>query len=793
MHTPSQAVSTGHKTDILAFAAGIWLLQQQSALPGLFWAWLLLTLPLLLYALRRGNPFLRSLLRLGLWLGFGFFWAASFAHWRLADALPEVWEGRDIKVSGVIASLPVTNERGLRFEFDVEHAATSGAKVPAHIQLSWFDDGGFGRAATHAVPSLHPGERWELTVRLKRPHGNANPYGFDYEAWLLERNIRATGYVHEAQGNRRLAERVYRPGYLIEVVREAASQRLSQVLGERPYTGVLKALAIGEQSAISPAQWQVFLRTGVNHLMSISGVHVTMVSGLIFALTYWLWRRSQRLTLRLPARKAAVVTGAMAALVYALLSGFGVPTQRTLFMLSVVAIALWLGRTSRAFSVLSLALLAVLLLDPWAVMSPGFWLSFGAVVLILYVSAGRIGRPHWLAEWGRVQWAVTLGLVPALLAMFQQVSIISPLANALAIPLISLVVTPLTLLGTILPLDFLLLLAHTVMAWCMALLTWFSELPAAVWQQHGPPPWSVIVALCGVLWLLLPRGFPARWLGLLWFAPLFLVQPPKPGPGELWLTVLDVGQGLATVVRTQHHALLYDAGPRFGGDADSGSRIIVPYLRGTGVSHLDGMVITHDDIDHSGGAASVLQSVPVGWMISSLPEGSPMLTGAGNKFRCFAGQSWQWDGVHFEILHPLWESYAREFKDNDRGCVLKISSAFGSVLLPADIERWSEQDLLQRTPGLLAANLLIVPHHGSRTSSTDAFIVAVNPTTAIFTVGYRNRFGHPKPDVVERYLARGIKTYRTDISGALDVHFAAGGVSLQSQREMRRRYWQAAH
>jgi competence protein ComEC len=339
--------------------------------------------------------------------------------------------------------------------------------------------------------------------------------------------------VREGPGNQRVTERVYHFGYLVEMVRDSASRRLSRVLGERPYAGVLKALAIGEQNAISPDQWQVFLRTGVNHLMSISGIHVTMLSGLFFTLTYWLWRRSQRLTLRLPARKAAVVAGVLAALVYALLSGYGVPTQRTLYMLSVVAVAVWLGRANNAFSVLSLALFTVLLLDPWAVMAPGFWLSFGAVAVILYVSIGRIGRPHWLEEWGRVQWAVTLGLVPALLALFQQVSLVSPIANALAIPLISLVVTPLTLLGTLLPVDSLLLAAHEVMAWCMTFLTWLSALPATVWQQHGPPPWTVIVALCGVLWLLLPRGFPARWLGLVWFAPLFLMLPPAPQPGEL--------------------------------------------------------------------------------------------------------------------------------------------------------------------------------------------------------------------------------------------------------------------
>ncbi len=780
--------------DILAFAAGVWLLQQQATLPDLVWAGLLLPLLLILYGLRRTASWpakgLRQLCGKALWLAAGFFWAALLAQLRLADAFPEAWEGRDIQLSGAVASLPVISERGPRFEFDVEQVITPGAKVPAHIQLSWFDNG-FGRPAVHPVPPLHPGERWALTVRLKRPHGNINPYGFDYEAWLLERNIRATGYVRDGAGNRRVTERVARPGYLIEVAREAASQRLSQVLGERPYAGVLKALAIGEQSAISALQWQIFLRSGVNHLMSISGLHVTMVSGLVFTLVYWLWRRSQRLTLALPARKAAVVAGALAALAYALLSGFGVPTQRTLYMLSVVAIALWLGRAGNAFSVLGLALLAVLLPDPWAVLSPGFWLSFGAVAVIMYVGSGRVGQPHWLLQWGRVQWAVTLGLVPLLLALFQQISLISPLANAVAIPLISLAVTPLTLLGTVLPLDFLLLAAHWLMEWCMAFLSWLSALPAAVWQQHGPPRWTVILALCGAIWLLLPRGFPARWLGWLWFAPLFLVRPPVPQAGELWLTVLDVGQGLAVVARTQRHALLYDTGPRFGMESDAGSRIIIPYLRGTGVSRLDGMVISHDDLDHSGGAISVLQGVPVAWVLSSLPQGSPVLAGASRSLRCFAGQTWEWDGVKFEILHPARDSYQYDgFRDNDRGCVLKISSPFGRVLLPADIERGAEQELLERLPGSLRADVLLAPHHGSLTSSTPAFIRAVAPGTAVFTVGYRNRFGHPREEVVERYQAQGIKTWRSDQSGALELRFGPNGIAMQNWREFQPHYWQ---
>ncbi|MDD5241912.1 MAG: DNA internalization-related competence protein ComEC/Rec2 [Sulfuricella sp.] len=779
--------------NILAFVAGVWLLQQQAALPSsLAWGGLLPLLWLALKFLPGRLPYFRSLLLKLVLFGFGFFWAAFMAQSRLADALPAHWEGRDIQIVGVVAALPATNERGMRFEFDVERVKTPEAIVPRHIQLAAYSDGFGKEAAGAASPNFHAGERWQLTVRLKRPHGNANPNGFDYEAWLLERNIRATGYIRQDEGNRRLAEQVYRPGYVVEMLRERVAKRFQVVLGERPYSGVLKALAVGEQSAISPEQWKVFLRTGVNHLMSISGVHVTMISSLVFALMYGLWRRSPFLTLRLPARKAAAVAGALTALLYALLSGFGVPTQRTLYMLSVVAIALWLGRAGSASTVLALALLAVVLLDPWAVFAPGFWLSFGAVAVILYVAVGRIGRPHWLREWANVQWAVTLGLVPALLLMFQQVSIVSPLANAFAIPVISLVVVPLTLAGAILPLDFLLLLAHQVMAWCMAALEWLSRMPDAVWQQHAPPVWTVLAAALGILWLLLPRGFPARWLGVAGLVPMFMVLPPQPEPGALWITVLDVGQGLSVVVQTQNHALLYDTGPRFTADADSGSRIVVPYLRAAGIKRLDGLIVTHDDSDHSGGAASVLDAVPINWLASSLPVDSPILPHAKKSLPCFAGQSWQWDGVRFDMLHPAWESYSDEhLKKNARGCTLKITSPYGSVLLPADIERESEAEILARTPAALPATLLVAPHHGSKTSSTEAFIRQVNPSIVIFTSGYRNHFGHPKPEVVERYRTLGSQLYRSDRDGAVLLCFGKNEEpALQTWRQERQRYWQ---
>jgi len=783
------------RTGILAFVLGAWLLQQQAVLPTMLWAMALLPL-LWAWRLPLGRGFAltltRELLLKTLFLGAGFFWAAALAHGRLADALPTAWEGKDIQLIGVVAALPQENERGTRFEFDVERVLTPGAVVPRHVQLSWYAFGYRDSETPGARPSrVHAGERWQFTLRLKRPHGNVNPDGFDFEAWMLERNIRATGYVRKDDGNYRMDALVLRPGYLVEHTRELIAERYQHVLGDRPYAPVLIALAIGDQSAIPQEQWQVFLRTGVNHLMSISGLHVTMVSGLLFSLTYWLWRRSHRLTQRLPARKAAVLVGVLSAFTYVVLTGFAVPAQRTLYMLTVVALALWLGRIASASRVLALALITVLLLDPWAVLAPGFWLSFGAVAVILYVSVGRLARPHWLVEAAQVQWAVTLGLVPALLALFQQASIISPVANAFAIPLISLVVVPLTLLGAIPPLDFLLLLSHTIMGWCMGLLTWLSGLPDAVWQQHAPPAWTVLAALFGIAWMLLPRGFPARWLGAVPLLPLFLVLPPQPETGALWVDVLDVGQGLAVVARTEHHALLYDTGPRFSSEADSGNRILLPFLRAAGVRRLDGVIVSHDDADHSGGAVSVLGGIPTGWLASSLPQHHPARQALARTLPCYAGQAWTWDGVRFEMLHPTLESYSEiGLKDNARGCVLKITSAYGSVMLPADIEKDSERELLQRTPDKLQATVLVAPHHGSKTSSTEEFIRQVNPAATIFTVGYRNRFGHPKEGVVERYRAQGSQLYRTDKSGAVAVRFTqAEGVTLQSARQVDRRYW----
>lgn len=732
-----------------------------------------------------------------LFIGTGFFWAALFAHCRLADTLPLEWERRDIQLVGVVASLPQNSDRSVRFLFDVEHVLTNEAAVPRRISLSWYNYNNVDNNET-AIPNFKAGERWQLTVRLKRPHSNANPYGFDYEAWALERNIRATGYIRQFEENFRLTPMVNQPLYWIERTRQEIQQRFSRILTDYSYAGILITLATGNQHAIPHEQWQIFTRTGTNHLMAISGLHITMVSSMVFAIVYWLWRWSPQLVLRLPARRIAAAAGLIIALGYTFLSGFAIPAQRAFCMLAVVAAAIWLGRATSATMVLAWALFLVVVLDPWATLSPGFWLSFGAIAIIMLVTVGRIGQMHWLTGWIRVQWAITLGLIPLLLAMFQQISLVAPVANAVAIPLVSFAVVPLTLLGTIPLFDFILPLAHTALSVGMKVLQWLNDTPHVVWQQHAPPAWTMAVALSGIIWMLLPgslglgffTGFPARWLGLVAMLPMFLVAPPRPAAGELWLTVLDVGQGLAIVARTKHRTLLYDTGPKFG-QSDSGSRIIVPFLRGRGIPQIDAMMVSHADSDHSGGALSVLSSIPVTWLISSLQYDHPIQQAAANKRPCQDGHAWHWDGVHFELLHPPLESYDNPYrKTNTTSCVLKITTVHGSVLLPGDIDRKAEYALLDRAAEMLPATVLIAPHHGSNTSSTAAFIHQVNPELTIFTVGYRNRFFHPRDEVVARFQSLGSKLLRSDTDGAIFLRFTADGLSVDTWRKMQPRYWQ---
>jgi competence protein ComEC len=750
----------------LAFAAGAAFLQLQAALPSLLWAAMV---PLLALA---GLRYRIALIPAA--AAAGFCWAAAAAHWRMADWLAAELEGRDLAVVGVVSSLPALAERSVRFEFDVEGA--DGARVPRRVLLAWYRSGGQEDGAA-VLSAVHPGERWQFTVRLRRPHGLVNPFGFDYEAWLLERGVGATGYVRSRSEPRRLG---YRDSFLdrVEQAREAVRDRFMSALGATPAAGILAAHAVGDQRAISREEWQLFNRTGVTHLMSISGLHVTLVSGLAAWLVSWLWRRVPALVLRVPARKAAAVAAIFAALGYTLQPPNADPPHPTYSNHTHVANPLWSARESSPRRTLAL----IVLMDPWAPLSAGLWLSFGAVVLIFYVAAGYTDPgPKW-AQWTRVQWAITVGLAPAALILFGQVSIAGPLANALAIPLVSVVITPLALLAAVLPLDALLQLCAWLVQWLLEFLEWCAALPAALWQQHVPALWTVLVALAGAAWALAPRGVPWRASGLALMAPAFFSVAPAPAAGDAWITAFDVGQGLAVLVRTQGHALLYDTGPAYGPESDSAARVVVPALRGEGVPALDVVVLSHEDNDKVGGALTVLESFEVASLASSLPAGHPLNGLAPNSRRCTAGDSWEWDGVRFEFLHPSRNDAARR---NDQSCVLRVVARQRSMLLTGDIERAAEAELAEKS---IRSDVLLVPHHGSRTSSTAQFIAAVSPGWAVVPVGYRSRFGHPNGEVLARYGAAGAAILRTDLDGAISVRLG-DDFTIETERERRARYW----
>jgi competence protein ComEC len=797
---------------ILAFTTGVLALQTAAALPStpamLACAACALLCLVLTRHLRRhwaasvcGTRFAASCATSSAALLLGYTWAALLAQHALTPGLSPADEGRDLTVIGVVDSLPYRFEQGLRFNLQVEPTETPNATVPPRIALSWYAD----RRGKATLPdTVTPGERWRLTVRLQRPHGNANPGGFDYEAWLLEQGVRATGNVRADAANARLDAFVARFGTLVERSRAVLRDRIQHALDGRQYAGVIVALVIGDQRGIDQSDWQVFNRTGIGHLISISGLHITMVAGLAALAASSLWRRSffsgAQLPLRLPAQKVAALAGALTALLYVLLAGFGVPAQRTLYMLAVVALALWLGRLSSVTHVLCAALGVVVLLDPWAVLWPGFWLSFGAVAVILFGGHGRIGPREsgllaHLALAGRTQWSVTLGLVPLTMLMFGQVSLVSPLANAVAIPLVSFIVTPLALLGSLLPAPlcgWLLLAAHAAVAGLAGVLGYLSALPAAVWRAPAPQAWVFLLALGGTLWMLMPRGWPHRWAGAAAWLPLLLQLPESPAAGTFRVIAFDVGQGMALLVETSGHRLLYDTGPGYAPGADAGSRVLLPYLRMRGIGALDGIVVSHSDTDHTGGALAVLGEQQVGWVASSLEPGHPIVRAARRHLRCTAGQQWVWDGVRFEMLHPAASVYAEPgLKANARSCTLRITNGRTAILLAGDIEAAQEAKLVSASAGSLRADVLLAPHHGSGTSSTAAFLQAVHPSVGVFQVGYRNRYRHPKKEVVERYGQLGIARVRTDQLGAVTLDFGSG-IAYQAYRREQARYWSAA-
>ncbi len=710
---------------------------------------------------------------------------------RLAQALPAALEGADLQLTGVIERLPQPGAQGTRFVLRVE-AAQQGAQavvVPQRVALGWY--AGFDGDTLLAAPppQLRAGQRWSLSVRLRQPHGTLNPHGFDLELWLFEQGIRASGTVRTGAGsaNRLLAEQA---GQTLERARQAVRDAILLRVPDARSAGVLAALAVGDQAAIDRDDWQLFRDTGVAHLMSISGLHVTLFAWLAAGLIGVLWRFSPRLMLAVPTPLAARWGGMLAAVGYALLAGWGVPAQRTLWMLVTVALLRSAGRQWPAPLVLLAAAVVVTLADPWALMQPGFWLSFVAVALLMVAEPVRpVAGSGWLRQACRrglhTQAVASIGLAPLSLVFFQQVSLVGFVANLLAIPLVTLLIVPLTLAGIVAaPLWT---VAGALLQGMMVVLQWLAGLPAGLWTVAAAPGWGVAAGLFGGALLLLPLPWRLRLLGLPLLLPLLAPPLQRPAPGEFDVVIADVGQGSAVLLRTQHHLLLYDTGPRTSPDADAAQRVLLPLLRSRGEQRIDLLMLSHGDSDHIGGAATLLARLPVAAISSSLPDGHALLGSGVPHRRCAAGQQWHWDGVRFDVLHPQPGDAKPGARPNALSCVLRVQGQDGrSLLLTGDIGAAQEAALVARQGSALRSQVLLVPHHGSRGSSDEAFIAAVAPGTAVVQAGYRNRFGHPAPEALARYRALGVDVLRTDHCGAWTWE---GSGAAHCERQSAARYW----
>jgi len=769
---------------------------------------------------------LRKVAFIALTFFLGFAWNAHYAQNRLNNLLPLDMEGKEFNIEGRVSALPQSNTGGAKFAFEIDHPL---GQLPERIYLSWQP----AWRNPQAIPEIIPGQRWRLRVKLKRPYGSLNPYTFDFERWSFHQNFGASGSVRSGEllqaKDIRFAEFELR----MELARWELRKKIQSLLpADARYAGVMIALVMGDQNAIDQDDWRVFNATGIGHLISISGLHVTMLAGVGASFAAFIWRR-RSWPLIIPVGKVAACSGFITAFIYAWLAGFQIPAQRTMYMVGVVAFALWSGRNPRSFDIWWWALGFVLLIDPMAPYTPGFWLSFGAVAAILYAmgdSAGLLGIPtgkelevHWtqrlkraLSEACRVQAVVTIALLPFTLYWFYQVSLVSPIANAFAIPIVSYVVTPLAIAGALLP-DFigrwLLLPAHIAMEWLALVLDWMANWSWSVVWSRQPEWWVLLISGIAIIYVIRPgllsNNWRLRFVAICLATSFLFVRLPiilsndALGAGEFKVTALDIGQGTAVLIETASKKILYDTGPIQGKKDDAGQRVILPYLRGRGIEQIDLMVISHSDSDHIGGGTTLLKSIQFNSMMGSLPSTNSLLKDVQARdipsLPCRYGQRWTWDGVEFIIWHPhedtlFEEQYSR--KPNEMSCVLEVRNQSHSFWLTGDVEKQAESEIVDRLNHTNLSEIgnrkliFMAPHHGSKTSSSLDLLNKLSPELAFAQNGYRNRYGHPHPTVSERYRSLQIPFYQTPNTGAQIWLFDNKGRSiLYFWRHDIRRLW----
>ena len=834
----------------LAFLLGDVFVQQLTSLPShaaltaLFFTVCLLFIAVFFIQRVYLNKFISRYITLSLYFILlfliGILYTSLYAEQRLSNRLDESLIGKNLLVSGYVSNIPVVNKDVQRFTFDVESVQLLSAvpnnshsnlkvKYPGKIRLSWY----YGK-------KINASEKWQFEIRLKPPHGFMNPGGFDYESWLFQNGIDATGYVRKSELNQRnidSSNNVFSGyinshrqmlGRLIDSIAHRKSDADSVEEGSNSTEdsnslSLIKALAIGDKSSITNKQWLVLINTGTSHLMAISGMHI----GLAALFAYVLIRRLTPVYIvkHVPAQHVALAGGMFVALLYALIAGLSIPTQRAIVMLFVVSVMMLIRRNHRPIDALGFALIIILIVDPLSVLAVGFWFSFAAVAVI-FISL-RSGSNNQQADnesvtgktlslikpWVKLQLTISIFLLPLSLFMFQQVSLVSPLANFILIPYISFLVVPVVLLAiviTFLSPDIAVVLftsASKMIDFVWPALNYLSTRSYALWVDGEVDIFILLIATVVVFLVFsginsyfyhakkyshekrrtLNRYFVIFALSIL-VVPIFAVNKPGLKTGEYIVSVLDVGQGSAAVLQTQHHTIVFDAGAKFSDRLDVGRSVIIPYLRSQGVDTLDYLIISHGDSDHIGGAQAIIDEFPSTTVIGQDIEKLKI----SRKQHCFDGVKWQWDGVYFEFLSPpLMDELSLSMKKrNNRSCVLRVSSNYGSVLFTGDIEKKAERVLLEKHKRRLLSDVLVVPHHGSNTSSSMSFINAVKPVITLFSVGYKNRYKLPNHKVINRYSSSDSTIIQTAKSGAITIRISdETGIEIEKYREIAGKYW----
>ncbi len=712
---------------------------------------------------------------------FGLLWCALHVSTIIQSRLPKAIENTEVKVIGIVDSIPVLHDAGVQFEFKIQQT------VPNAV---WPNPGRVLLYLRNSTNLFKVGEQWQFCVKLKKPHAYSNPGSYDIEKHFFQHKIIAKGYVLVEKPYSKMGSGDNNPKTWIQNFRIYLKKNIDHILQGKHFKGVINALVVGVQEGISATQWETFRQTGTNHLVAISGLHIGLVASFLFILVKKAYGALPLRFLKVPSLVIGAYGAINAAIFYAFIAGFSIPTRRAIIMITLFMVSTIKRRLVSKSRIFFISLGLTILFDPISVLSAGFWLSFGAVGILLYGMQGRLRPSGIWYKWIRAQWVVFLGLMPLMFAIFDKISLVSPITNIVAIPWVSFLVVPLSLVGALCTIfsttlaGIILNLAHQTFSLINTFLEFTRTMPMATLANATHSMLSISCAIIGVGILLLPRGVKGKQIAVVWLLPLLMAHPVRVEKNMANITILDVGQGFAAVVETQNHVLVFDTGPKVSPQFDTGEQVVVPFLATRGLKKIDRLVISHNDNDHIGGAHFIVQHMAVETIMMSRQDGF-----FKNKtvIECRAGDRWGWDGVLFEILHP--STYLD--KKNDFACVLKVTAGEQSVLLTADIEAKSEALLLQKNPLALASTILVVPHHGSKTSSTLPFIQAVNPQYAIIPCGYLNTYGHPKEEIVQRYRQQGIVLLNTVEDGAVFFMLGKAG-KLERPRSYRlenKHYW----